>query len=103
MLNKDQGLPVFCCHGTVGPLTAVCSGVESKWVRRVENMHYLTVQDMIWINMQVTKKTQPFNYSKLEEATFNQYGYGNSSSVMAQAGRLLAGFASKKPFNNGNE
>jgi prophage maintenance system killer protein len=58
---------------------------------------------MIWINMQVTKKTLPFNYAKLEEATFNQYGYGNSASVMNQAARVLSGFTNKKPFTNGNE
>ena len=66
-------------------------------------MHYLTVQDVLWINLQVTKRTQTFNYARLEEATFYQYGYGQSSSVISQAGRLLAGFIQKKPFNVGNE
>jgi len=66
-------------------------------------MHYLTVQDILWINLQVTKRSQTFNYSKLEEATFFQYGYGQSSSVLSQAGRFLAGFVAKKPFAAGNE
>lgn len=66
-------------------------------------MHYLTVQDMIWISMQVTKKTQPFNYAKLEEATFYQYAYGHSASLINQAGRFLSGFAQKKPFAVGSE
>lgn len=66
-------------------------------------MYYLTVQDILWINLQITKKQQPFNYAKLEEATFYQYAYGQSSSLLAQAARLISGFASKKPFLNGNE
>ncbi len=66
-------------------------------------MHYLTVQDIIWINLQITKRTQSFNYARLEEATFCQYGYGQSSSVVSQAGRLLACFSQKKPFSTGNE
>jgi prophage maintenance system killer protein len=66
-------------------------------------MHYLTIQDMIWISMQVTKKTQSFNYAKLEEATFYQYAYGHSTSILAQAGRFLSGFAQKKPFAQGSE
>ena len=66
-------------------------------------MQYLTVQDVIWINLQVTKRNQSFNYAKLEEATFCQYGYGQSSSVVSQAGRLLASFVNKKPFMAGNE
>lgn len=66
-------------------------------------MHYLTVQDMLWINMQVTKKTQSFNYAKLEEATFYQYAYGQSASIVSQAGRFLSGFANKKPFGVGSE
>jgi prophage maintenance system killer protein len=39
----------------------------------------------------------------LEEATFYQYGYGQSASLVSQAGRLLSGFVSKKPFTSGNE
>lgn len=66
-------------------------------------MHYLTVQDIIWINLQITKRTQSFNYARLEEATFCQYGYGQSFSVVSQAGRLLACFSQKKPFSSGNE
>lgn len=70
---------------------------------RRKKMHYLTVQDVIWINLQITKRSQSFNYARLEEATFCQYGYGQSSSVVSQAGRLLASFAQKKPFASGNE
>lgn len=84
-------------------MTAVCSGVESNRARRVEKMHYLTIQDMIWINMQITKKNQSFNYAKLEDATFCQYAYGQSASTLAQAGRFLSGFSNKKPFNSGSE
>ena len=66
-------------------------------------MYYLTVQDILWINLQVTKRQQSFNYAKLEEATFYQYAYGHSASLLSQAARLLSGFVSKRPFTNGNE
>jgi prophage maintenance system killer protein len=66
-------------------------------------LNYLTVQDMIWINLQVTQHVNPFDYAYLEEATFYQYGYGSSTELCDQAGRFLAGFASKAPFSEGDE
>src|SRR5579862_4945295 len=67
------------------------------------NLHYLTVQDMLWINLQATKKVQHFNYARLEEATFYQYAYGQSGSLVQQAGRFLTGFLKLHPFEAGNE
>lgn len=67
------------------------------------NLHYLTVQDMLWINLQATRKVQHFNYARLEEATFYQYAYGDSSSLIPQAGRFLTGFLKMHPFDAGNE
>ena len=32
-------------------------------------MHYLTLQDMIWLNLQLTKSTGEFEVEPLEEAT----------------------------------
>lgn len=61
-------------------------------------IEYLTVQDVLWINLQVTKQTNPFDYAKLEEATFYQYGYGGSRDVLAQAARFLKGFLAQAPF-----
>lgn len=66
-------------------------------------LHYLTVQDILWINLQVTRRTQSFNYARLEEACFYQYGYGQSTSLLQQAGRFLSGFIQKQPFPLGNE
>jgi prophage maintenance system killer protein len=66
-------------------------------------VHYLTVQDILWINLQVTKKVQRFNYAKLEEASFFQYAYGSSNNLPAQASRFLSGFARLKPIAAGNE
>jgi prophage maintenance system killer protein len=66
-------------------------------------LHYLTVQDMLWINHRVTGKVNPFRYDPLEEATFCQYGYGNSLDLEAQARKFLAGFPEKHPFSEGNE
>lgn len=65
-------------------------------------LHYLTVQDVLWINLQVTKKVNHFNMVKLEEATFYQYALGASKDVVAQASRFLPGFLKLKPFDLGN-
>lgn len=67
------------------------------------HLHYLTVQDILWVNLQATKKVQHFNYARLEEATFYQYAYGESSSLVPQAGRFLTGFLKLHPFDAGNE
>ena len=66
-------------------------------------MRYLTLQDMIWINLQVVKKVVPFHVLNLEEATFYQYGYGGSQDVRKQADAFLQGFSSKAPFTEGND
>jgi len=66
-------------------------------------LHYLTVQDVLWINFRLTKKVQPFRYADLEEATYYQYGYGESLSLFPQAARFLTGFLKKRPLAAGNE
>lgn len=66
-------------------------------------LSYLTVQDILWINLQVTKKVQHFNYARLEEATYYQYGYGSSRDLPRQAGRFLSGFIKLRPLDAGNE
>lgn len=66
-------------------------------------LQYLTVQDVLWINLQVTKKVHRFNYARLEEATFYQYAYGQSSSLLPQAARFLSGFLKMAPIDAGNE
>jgi prophage maintenance system killer protein len=69
----------------------------------MSSLHYLTVQDMLWINLQVTKKVHRFNYARLEEATFYQYGYGQSTSLLEQASRFLTGFVKMHPIDAGND
>ena len=65
-------------------------------------MHYLTVQDLQWINVQTTKTVNKFDCARLEEATYYQYAYGSSKSLTAQAKRFLTGFIKKGPFEAGN-
>ena len=65
-------------------------------------MHYLTVQDLLWINLQTTKTVNPYDYARLEEATYYQYAYGTSTSLTRQATRFLTGFVGKQPFTVGN-
>lgn len=67
------------------------------------SLHYLTVQDVLWINLQITKKVQHFNYARLEEATFYQYAYGESSTLFPQAERFVSGFVRMHPLDAGNE
>ena len=66
-------------------------------------LNYLTVQDILWINFQVAKKVEKFNYAKLEEATFYQYAYGDSKDVPSQAARFLRGFLKLGPIDALNE
>lgn len=68
-----------------------------------QKVNYLTVQDILWINLQVTKKVNAFDYATLEEATFYQFAYGDSDEIGAQAARFLRGFLEKKPVSEGNE
>jgi death-on-curing protein len=70
---------------------------------RMASLHYLTVQDILWINLQVTKKVHHFNYARLEEATFYQYAYGESNTLLPQAARFVGGFVKMRPFEAGNE
>lgn len=65
-------------------------------------LRYLTVQDMIWINTQVTGQVQRFHFDTLEEVTYSQYGYGTSCDLLGQAARLLVGMIRYKPFADGN-
>lgn len=65
-------------------------------------LNYLTVQDMLFLNLQITKSPQPFDYAKLEEAVFYQYGSGQSSDLVRQGARFLTGFAKMAPFSHGN-
>ncbi|MCC7229465.1 MAG: hypothetical protein IT203_03660 [Fimbriimonadaceae bacterium] len=69
----------------------------------MDSLNYLTVQDMLWINLHVTGAPQAFRYADLEEATFYQYGYGNSQSLLPQASQFVSGFLKKQPFAGGNE
>lgn len=65
-------------------------------------VHYLTVQDVLWINTEITKKVSSFKFLQLEEAVNYQYGYGKSVDVLAQAGQFLQGFIRLRPFEAGN-
>ncbi len=67
------------------------------------SLNYLTVQDILWINLQVTKKVHHFNFARLEEATFYQYAYGESNSLLPQAARFITGFLKMHPLDAGNE
>jgi death-on-curing protein len=46
---------------------------------------------------------QHFSYAKLEEATFYQYAYGDSNTLLPQAARFVSGFLKLRPLEDGNE
>jgi prophage maintenance system killer protein len=66
-------------------------------------LNYLTVQDVLFLNLRITGKKQPFDTLKLEEAVYYQYASGQSDDLVAQAARFLTGFADKAPFQSGND
>ena len=63
----------------------------------------LTVQDILWMNLQITRRVNHYSNPRLEEATYYQFGYGDSTGIDSQAARLLSGFVRMKPFDAGNE
>lgn len=65
-------------------------------------IHYLTVQDILWINHEVTNEVLDYKYAQLEEATFGQYAYVGSHDVIKQAATFLSSFGRLRPFANGN-
>jgi hypothetical protein len=66
-------------------------------------IRYLTVQDVLWINLWATRTVNPYRFADLEEAVFCQYAYGDKDEVPSQAGRLLKGFVAKSPFDKGSD
>lgn len=66
-------------------------------------LNYLTVQDVLYLNLQITKSPQAFDYARLEEAVFYQYAPGQSTDLAKQGARFLTGFTKMAPFSAGNE
>lgn len=62
-------------------------------------LEYLTVQDHLFINLQVSKKKNTWNFARLEEGVYFQYGYGGSTDLFLQAARYATGFPRKAPFD----
>lgn len=77
----------------------ICAGGYNEHMQTAAPaLNYLTVQDLLWVNLQLTKTSNAFDYALLEEATFYQYGYGQSKDLIGQAAKFLTGFAKKQPF-----
>lgn len=67
-----------------------------------ERLQTLTLQDLIWVNLVATRKVNAFDYDKLEQAAFRQFGYGTRQNVQAQAAGLLGSLLRLRPFAEGN-
>ncbi|MBV6458662.1 MAG: hypothetical protein HONBIEJF_01796 [Fimbriimonadaceae bacterium] len=65
-------------------------------------LNYLTVQDILFAHFRIVGQPIPFQYDKLEEATFCQYGYGGSSDLTGQAANFATGFRKLQPFVTAN-
>lgn len=70
---------------------------------RMDKLMTLTVPDVLWVNLQLTKTPAEYHFGRLEEATFYQYAYGSSVDVVGQAARFVTGFVEMKPFSKGNQ
>jgi len=66
-------------------------------------LRYLTLQDVLWINLQVSKKVHHFQAARLEEAVFCQYSLGIASGLDKQSARLFNGLLKLKAFDFANE
>lgn len=60
---------------------------------------YLTVQDILWINLQITGEKCDYSYARLEESVFYQYTHINKGEITDQVKRLLPGFIAQKPVS----
>lgn len=69
----------------------------------MSHLHTLTIQDVLWLNLQVSNKVQPYDYAKLEEAVFYQFAYGDSTGLLPQAARFITGFMRMAPFESDND
>lgn len=69
----------------------------------MHQLHYLTIQDVLWVHLQVTNKVETYDYARLEEAVFYQYALGDSTGLLPQASRFVTGFIRMHPFEGGNE
>lgn len=69
----------------------------------MSRLHTLTLQDMLWIHFQIARKVVPYDFAKLEEATFYQFAFGDSTGLVVQAGRFAKGFQAMAPFDADNE
>lgn len=67
------------------------------------SLNYMTVPDMMWVNLEIMKSPQPWNYATLEEAVFLQYSYGESADLVGQAAKFIVNFPKKRAFKSGNE
>lgn len=66
-------------------------------------LRYLTAQDVLWINLQVTRRVLKFDWVGLEEAVNAQFGYGTSLDPVGQATTFVSEFLRRAPFEYGNE
>lgn len=94
-LKETQLVRVENLPETVRATLQPAPGPSFEW-------RYLTLQDLIWINTEVTKSPQPYSYDRLEEATYYQYSYRQSRDVPLQAARFLWGYLKYRPFARGN-
>ncbi len=94
-LSDTQLVRVEQLPDTVRATLQPAPGPRFEW-------RYLTLQDLIWINSEITKSPQPYSYDRLEEATYYQYSYRQSRDVPLQAARFLWGYLKYRPFARGN-
>lgn len=68
----------------------------------LNKLSYLTVQDVLWINLETTGHIQTFKPASLEDTVYAQYGYGQSNELLRQALQFFNAFLKSQPFQTGN-
>ena len=66
-------------------------------------LEYLTPQDILWINLEITGATNELDAELLEEAASHLYSYVKIPNPIYQVGDFLETFLRIHPFNKGNQ
>jgi death on curing protein len=75
---------------------------DERPLTAVDTLEYLTLQDIIWINLEVTGEANEFSAERLEEAVFHQYAYRRGADLFFRAGDFLEALLRLRPFDDGN-
>lgn len=65
-------------------------------------IRYLTAQDALWLNQQITGVTPTFELGRLDDGISFQYALGKATDLPRMASQLAKGMVIKRPFSVGS-